>query len=83
MRIVALSGLVALFLLALGWIFTGVCAAGGAMASAYRTCECRGFEWEVYDRTPADGPRRTVCFGITRSETCYRSRGGPEVACRR
>jgi hypothetical protein len=58
-----------------------VCADGGAMAGAYRTCECRGFEWQVYDQTAADGPRRTVCLGWIRSWTCYQFRTGPRVAC--
>ena len=29
-----------------------------------------------YDRTAADGPRRTRCLGRVGSTTCYRSRGG-------
>jgi hypothetical protein len=73
--------LAAVILAGLGFLFLGVCADGGAMASAYRTCECRGVEWEMYDRTAADGPRRTLCIGLRRSTTCYRSRGGPEVPC--
>ena len=70
-------------LILLGFVFIHVCADGGAMASGYRTCDCRGIEWEAYDRTPADGPRRTVCFGIIRSRTCYQFRSGPEVSCSR
>lgn len=58
-----------------------ICADGGAMAADYRTCECRGWEWELYDRTAADGPRRTLCFGWVRSWTCYDFRSGPVVAC--
>jgi hypothetical protein len=58
-----------------------ICADGGAMGSAYQTCECRGFEWEVYDRIAADGPRRTVCVGILQSRTCHQFRDGPVVAC--
>ena len=72
-----LSGIVA----ALALILIRVCADGGAMASAYKTCECRGVEWQVYDATPADGPRRTLCFGLVESRTCYRFRGGPRVPC--
>ena len=58
-----------------------VCADGGAMGSAYRTCDCRGLEWQLYDRTEADGPRRTLCFGWVRSWTCYQFRTGPIVEC--
>ena len=68
-------------LVAAGFAFVRVCADGGAMASAYRTCECRGLEWQLYDRTPADGPRRTLCLGYLRSRTCYQFRTGPVVAC--
>ena len=68
-------------LLTLGWFLIRVCADGGAMASIYQTCECSGVEWQVYDRTAADGPRRTICFGIVQSRTCFRSMGGPEVPC--
>jgi hypothetical protein len=58
-----------------------VCADGGAMGAAYRTCACSGFEWVIYDRTPADGPRRTVCVGILRSKTCHQFRDGPAIPC--
>ena len=65
----------------LGLVLIRVCADGGAMGSAYQTCQCTGFEWEVYDRTPADGPRRTVCVGFVRSRTCHQFREGPVVSC--
>lgn len=68
-------------LVAAGFAFIRVCADGGAMASAYRSCECRGLEWQVYDRTAADGPRRTLCIGYLRSRTCHQFRTGPVVAC--
>jgi hypothetical protein len=58
-----------------------VCADGGAMASAYRSCECAGFEWQLYDRTAADGPRRTLCVGLIQSTACYQFRDGPVVSC--
>ena len=80
--LVALA-LMLLLLVALGFLFIHVCADGGAMASAYQTCDCWGIEWEAYDRTPADGPRRTMCFGIIRSSTCYQFRTGPEISCSR
>ena len=59
------------------------CAYGGGMGARYRTCECLGVEWELYDRRPADGPRKTICIGIVQSTTCYRSDGGPAVECPR
>lgn len=58
-----------------------ICADGGAMASAYRSCDCLGVEYELYDRTAADGPRRTLCVGWMRSQTCYQFRSGPVVSC--
>jgi hypothetical protein len=58
-----------------------ICADGGAMASSYRTCDCAGLEWKLYDRTAADGPQRTICLGLVRSRTCYQFRSGPTVAC--
>jgi hypothetical protein len=77
--VVAITALVAFAGLAL--VFVRVCADGGAMASIYQTCECSGIEWERYDRTPADGPRRTLCIGLIRSTTCHQFRGGPVVPC--
>ena len=83
MRATPLAILVFLpLLLGLGLLLVRVCADGGAMGSAYRTCECRGVEWQLYDKTAADGPRRTLCFGIVRSRTCFRFREGPVVSCR-
>ncbi len=66
---------------ALGLTLIRICADGGAMAGAYRTCECLGVEWQLYDTTAADGPRRTLCFGLVSSRACYQSRGGREVSC--
>jgi len=68
-------------LFGLGLFLVRVCADGGAMGSAYRTCDCRGVEWQLYDRTAADGPRRTLCLGILRSRTCFRFREGPAISC--
>jgi hypothetical protein len=59
------------------------CAYGAGMAAAYRTCDCLGIEWELYDHRPADGPRRTICLGIVRSSTCHRFDGGPVIECAR
>ena len=73
--------IVAMLTLGLGLATIRVCADGGAMAAAYRTCECRGFEWQLYDQTAADGPRRTLCLGWVRSWTCHEFRTGPLVAC--
>jgi len=57
------------------------CASGGGMGAAYKICDCLGVEWQLYDRRPADGPRRTICLGIIRSTTCYRLETGPPVHC--
>lgn len=59
------------------------CAFGGGMGARYKTCECVGIEWELYDARPADGPRKTICLGIVRSTTCYRNDGGPVIECPR
>jgi len=68
-------------LFGLGATLIRVCADGGAMAAAYQSCECYGLEWEIYDQTAADGPRRTLCLGWMRSRTCYQFRDGPVVGC--
>jgi hypothetical protein len=73
--------IVAFVALGLGLATIRVCVDGGAMAAAYRTCECRGWEWTLYDRTAADGPRRTLCLGWVQSRTCYQFRSGPPVPC--
>jgi len=65
----------------LAMLLIGVCADGGAMGAAYQRCGCFGVEWQVYDRTSADGPRRTLCFGVRRSRTCYQFMEGPSVPC--
>jgi len=76
-------------LLALGlWVVAGFllvreCTYGGGMGAAYKTCECLGIEWELYDSRPADGPRKTICIGIVQSRTCYRFDGGPAIDCPR
>lgn len=79
---IRLASLVIGLLAVLGLMLVRICADGGAMAGAYRSCTCRGVEWELYDATEADGPRRTICIGLVASRTCYQSRGGPRVPCR-
>jgi hypothetical protein len=76
-----ISLIIVLALLLLGVLLINECAYGGAMGSAYRSCDCLGLEWQIYDRTAADGPRRTLCLGIVRSKTCYLYLGGPRVDC--
>ena len=80
-RRACLLGSVAAVVLILGLLLVNRCADGGAMAGRYRACECRGIEWVQYDGTAADGPRRTLCFGLVASTTCYRSRGGGVIPC--
>jgi len=53
------------------------------MAAAYQTCRCRGIEWELYDRTAADGPRKTLCLGVVVSRHCYQFMEGPAIPCAR
>ena len=65
---------------ALALLLLHTCASGGGMGAAYRTYRCTGYEWELYDRTPADGPRKTLCIGIVESVTCLQSMGGEETA---
>lgn len=77
------SVLLLLAVVAAGALMIHVCASGGGMGAAYATCDCLGIEWELYDRRPADGPRKTICLGIVRARTCYRFEGGPAVACPR
>jgi hypothetical protein len=72
---------VAVGLVAAAWLLVSECAGGGGMAARYRTCRCLGVEWELYDRRPADGPHRTLCLGVVRARTCYRTTEGPVVAC--
>jgi hypothetical protein len=74
-------GLVLLALVAAGSLLVDECAYGGGMGAAYRTCSCLGLERQLYDRTAADGPRRTICAGLVRSRTCYQFQGGPQVPC--
>ena len=72
---------VAIGLVIAGFLFVHMCADGGAMAGAYRTCRCHGIEWLLYDGTAADGPRRTACLGWVSERTCFQSRGGAVVTC--
>jgi len=66
-----------------GTLLIRECAYGGGMGASYKTCECFGMEWELYDSRPADGPRKTICLGIVRSRTCYQFDGGPIIPCPR
>jgi hypothetical protein len=66
-----------------GCLLVSECAFGGNMGARYRTCECLGVEWELYDRRPADGPHKTVCIGLVRARTCYQMTGGTIVECSR
>lgn len=73
-------GVVAAVVLA-AFLLVSECAYGGGMGARYKTCECLGGKWELYDARPVDGPHKTVCVGIVRSRTCYRMTGGPIVEC--
>jgi len=73
--------LVGVLLAGLGSLVVRICADGGAMAAPYQSCECWGLEWELYDQSEIDGPRRTLCVGWVRKKTCYQFRNGPVVPC--
>jgi len=67
---------------ATAWVFFyHECAAGGAMGGWYKDCSCRGIERIDFDHTAADGPLRTVCYGLVAERTCYRDRFGSEIPC--
>jgi hypothetical protein len=78
---VVLAVFIVLILAGLGRLFVNECTSGGGMGAAYKSCECSGIEWELYDRTAADRPRKTLCVGIVRSRACYQYTGGPQMAC--
>jgi hypothetical protein len=77
---IAALGILAVVLLS-AFLLIHECAYGGGMGAKYTACDCRGIEWVLYDQTPADGPRKTMCLGMVRSSTCYRSMGGPQIPC--
>lgn len=66
---------------ALAVLLVRECAYGGGMGARDRTCACLGIEWQLDDRRAADGPRRSICIGLVRSRTCYRTSGGPVITC--
>ena len=74
---------VVLILAALSLLLVKECAYGRGMGAAYKSCDCLGIEWELYDQTAADEPRRTLCIGIVRSRECYQYIGGPQADCDR
>jgi hypothetical protein len=81
LKTIATLLLTILFVLALALRFLRECAYGGGIGAAYKSCDCLGIEWELYDHTAADGPRKTICIGIVRSIDCYQYMGGPPVEC--
>jgi len=80
-RLFAAIAAFAVLLVAAWLLLYHECASGGAMAGAYRTCNCAGFEWLISDQIANDGPRRTVCLGWVTSRMCLRHRGGPQIKC--
>jgi hypothetical protein len=72
---------IVLILVALGWLLIHECYYWAGMGAPYRSCDCSGIEWELYDQTAADGPRETVCIGVVQAATCYSYVGGPSIAC--
>jgi hypothetical protein len=78
---IAIPLAIVLILVALGLLLIQECYYWAGMGASYKSCDCFGIEWELYDQTAADGPRRTVCIGIVQATTCYSYVGGPSVAC--
>jgi hypothetical protein len=78
---VLLLGVLALALLGLGLSLIHECAYTAGMGANYRFCQCSGYEWVYYDRTAADGPRKTICLGFVSSRGCALYMGGPAVSC--
>jgi hypothetical protein len=72
---------IVLILILLGLLLVNECAFGGGMGASYKSCDCVGMEWELYDRTAADGPRKTLRFGIVQSTRCYMFMSGPRTEC--
>lgn len=68
-------------LLAMGRGLIGECSSGGGMGAAYRSCECLGREWLLYDRTPSDGQIKSLCFGIITATLCHQYIDGPVEEC--
>ena len=65
----------------LGRGLIGECSSGGGMGAAYRSCECLGREWLLYDRTPSDGQIKSLCFGIITATVCHQYIDGPVEEC--
>ena len=78
---IAVGAATVLALVAATLLFHRECAFGGGMPGWYRECTCKGIERLDYDRTAADGPRRTTCIGLVTARTCYAYQGGPTVPC--
>jgi len=68
-------------LVAASFLFHRECAFGGGMPGWYRDCTCKGIKRLDYDRTEADGHRRTTCLGLVTAYTCYLHQGGPIIPC--
>jgi hypothetical protein len=79
---IVLALLIALLLMAAGLLLVNECYYWAGMGAAYKSCDCLGFERELYDHTAADGPRKTICIGLVRSSQCYQFMGGPAIDCK-
>ncbi len=76
--------LLALALLAVlfGFIFVHNCDSTGVMGQSVVACDCTGYEWLLYDRTEADGPKRSLCLGLVHERQCFEFTGGRQLDCR-
>lgn len=73
---------VLVFILAVSaWMFIGECSFFAGMGASLTECECSGYELLLYDRTAADGPRKSICVGWIKSVKCYQYLDGPTVEC--
>ena len=80
-RLALLFAVAAFLLTLLGFAFIHECDSIGGMGWSVKTCECSGYEWLLYDRTEADGPKRSLCLGIVQARQCFEYVDGPRIDC--
>jgi hypothetical protein len=80
-RLAALLVAAILIALLLGFLFVHDCSSVGGMGWSVVVCDCAGYEWLLYDRTEADGPKRSLCFGRLEDRQCFQYVDGPRIDC--
>lgn len=73
--------LLIIILVVAGSMLVGQCSYFAGMGASLTDCDCLGHQLLLYDRTAADGPRKSICIGLIRSVECYQYVGGPPVEC--